>query len=65
MTTRENSKSDLVDIACEITAETEKAFKIDHGGEEECWVPKSQCEWDATVKTMTMPEWLALDKGIL
>ncbi len=56
---------ELVDIACIIVAETERAWKIDHGGDEECWVPKSQCEWDSETKTMTMPQWLAIDKGII
>lgn len=62
---RENSHSDIMDIACKIVGETEKAYRIDHGGDAPCWVPKSQVEWDATDNTMAMPEWLAKEKGIL
>jgi hypothetical protein len=62
---RENSKSDIIDIACIIIGETEKAYRIDHGGESPCWVPKSQVEWDDNDNTMAMPEWLAFDKGII
>ena len=59
------SPSDLIDIACIITGETERAYRIDHGGKEECWVPKSLCEWDENSKTMTMPEWIAMEKGLI
>jgi len=58
-------KSELVDIICTIVHETEKAYLIDHGGEEHCWVPKSQVEFDSTDNIMTMPRRLALEKGIL
>ena len=57
--------SDIVDIACIITGETARAYRIDHGGEEECWVPKSLCEYDETDKTMAMPEWIAQEKGLI
>jgi hypothetical protein len=55
----------LIDIACTITGETGKAFRIDHGGEDDVWVPKSLCEWSTEDGTMTMPEWLAMDKGLI
>ena len=57
-------RSDLIDVACTIVGETDKAYRIDHGGEGPCWVPKSQVEWDPHDKTMAMPEWLAKDKGM-
>lgn len=44
--------------------ETEKAYRFYDGGKEE-WLPKSQCEWDPDSKTMTMPEWLAKEKGFI
>ena len=57
-------KSDLVDIAGEIRCETDKAFQF-FDGATTVWLPKSQCEWDQDDKTMAMPEWLALDKGLI
>jgi hypothetical protein len=56
--------SDLHDIAGEIRGETEKAWRF-YDGKVTCWLPKSQCEWDETSKTMTVPEWLAVDKELL
>lgn len=58
-------KSDLVDIACIIKIERDKAYLIDHGGKESVWVPKSLCSYDDTDKAMTMPEWLAKEKGLI
>jgi hypothetical protein len=57
-------RSDLVDIAGEIRAETDKAFCF-HDGIRTVWLPKSQCEWDADDGTMAMPEWLAKDKELI
>ena len=59
-------KSDLVDIAGELVTpfETEKAYRF-FDGSRMVWLPKSQCEWDANDKTMTMPEWLAEDKELI
>lgn len=57
-------RSNLVDIAGEIQGETEKAFRF-YDGKEIVWIPKSQCEWDEESKIMTMPEWLALEKGLI
>lgn len=59
-------KSDLVDIAGELVKpfETELAYHF-FDGSQTVWLPKSQCEWDADDKTMAMPEWLALDKGLI
>lgn len=31
----------------------------------EVWLPRSQIEVDTDDKTITMPEWLALDKGLI
>lgn len=61
----DNSKSDLIDIACIIVTETEKAYLIDHGAKAKVWVPKSQCEYDENDKTLALPKWLAKDKGII
>ena len=56
--------SELVDIAGEIRHETEKAYLF-YDGIKEIWIPKSQCQWDPDAKEMTMPEWIAKDKGLI
>lgn len=59
------ARSDLIDIACEIKRETEKAYAISDDGENIIWVPKSQVEFDEDQGTMAMPEWLAEEKGLI
>jgi hypothetical protein len=58
-------RSDIVDIDCIITRQTERAYCVDAGTGHDVWLPKSLCEWDAEDKTMAMPEWLAMDKGLI
>lgn len=65
-----------VDIYCKLVRETSAAYLI-NDGTEEVWVPKSQCEWEPEGNspqftalernhgTMSMPEWLAKDKGLI
>lgn len=57
------TKSDLVDIAAEIKAETAKAYRLFDGAKTE-WVPKSQVEANGD-GTFAMPTWLAKDKGFI
>jgi hypothetical protein len=52
----------LFDVAAKVVRETDKAWLIDHGGGE-AWVPKSQVEKNPD-GTFTMPEWMAVEKGI-
>lgn len=58
--------SDLIEVCGEIRAQTEKAIKL-FDGTREAWLPISQIEVeknaDGTV-TVTLPEWLATDKGL-
>lgn len=56
--------SDLVDIGGEVRYETERGILF-FDGSQTLWLPKSQCEWDETSGTMTMPEWMATDKGLI
>lgn len=59
-----NSK--LTDIACIIKHETKRAWLIDVGLTAPVWVLKSQAEIDDTHGTViTMPEWLAMEKGLI
>ena len=59
-------KSDLVDIAVELRHETAKAYLV-HTGEGEMWLPKSQVEYykERTTEIVTMPYWLAREKGLI
>jgi hypothetical protein len=58
-------RSDIVDIACVIIHETERAWLIDAGTDAHVWIPKSIGEYDPTDNTMTMPEWMAHEKGLI
>jgi hypothetical protein len=55
---------DLIEIAGELRHETEKAYLF-FDGDKEVWLAKALCEWSADDKTMQMPEWLALEKGLI
>lgn len=60
--------NDPVEIACRVVYMTEKAVRIDDG-KEIVWVPKSQIEeaddLDEDTKSITIPEWLAQEKGLI
>jgi hypothetical protein len=64
-------KSDLVDIACCMHALTDKAILVSDDGEKEhaVWLPRSQIEVEndghENFVTVTMPTWLAQDKGLI
>ena len=57
-------RSDIIDIAGEIRAETDKAIQF-FDGDRTVWLPRSQIEIDAIDGTVAMPEWLAEDKGLI
>ncbi len=44
--------------------ETELAYKF-VSGDDTTWLPKSECTWDPDNRTMTVPEWLAIEKGLV
>ena len=56
--------NELTDISGEIRGETERAYRFYDGAKTE-WIPKSMCEWDEETSTMTMPTWLAEEKGFI
>lgn len=66
-------KHDIIEINGFVVSETDAAYwfspgKADKNGKIlRYWIPKSQCEWDGStgLGTMQMPEWLALEKGII
>lgn len=57
-------KRELCDIAGELRGETAQAWRF-FDGATTVWLPKSQVEWDADARVMTMPEWLAEEKGLV
>ena len=63
--------SDLVDIDVEVITQTASAYLVwdgreDNNGEKiKSWLPKSQVEYDAETESMAMPEWLAVEKGMV
>jgi len=56
-------KSNLIEIEARLVHETEKAWLLDTGEKKPVWVPKSGAEFDGT--TLTIPEPLALEKGLI
>lgn len=62
-------KSELVDILCHVHVETDKAVLVSDDGDKEnaVWLPRSQIEFEkrGSHVNITMPEWLALDKGLI
>jgi hypothetical protein len=64
---RANVKSKLIDISVIVLRETNKAYFVSDTGEETdgVWVPKSQVEYDRNDKTITLPEWLAIEKKLV
>lgn len=59
-------KTELVDLAVILKLETEKAYLVDGSGEN-VWLPKSQVEYydDGKGGIVTMPYWLAYEKGLI
>jgi len=69
-------KSDLVDVVVQMHAETPRAVLVSDDGDKDkaVWVPLSQCEVSyhhsmkergKGIATLTMPEWLAKDRGLV
>lgn len=52
----------MITLECELISETELAYLVDFD-DERYWVPKSQCVFKNG--ELTMPEWLAIDKGMV
>ena len=59
----------MIDICVEIKGTTDKAFFVSDGGNS-VWLPKSQIECSEDIEvgktiTITAPEWLVYDKGLI
>lgn len=61
-------RDEVVELDVLIKQETDKAYLIDHGGENAVWMPKSQVrglvKGDRSVK-LTVTEWIANEKGLI
>lgn len=67
-----SGRSDLVDLEVFVRRETDKAWGIDDPDKASniIWLPKSQCEIEqepapSKKGTLTCPEWLAMEKGLI
>lgn len=58
-------KSDLIDVEARYVHDTEGAWLLDFGGEKPVWIPKCQCEYDRADGIATMPERVAIEKGLV
>lgn len=59
-----------VEIEVRVVQETDMAYLFDYGGKEQVWIPKSQitdsCEdSDGKLTSIFIPEWLAVEKGMV
>jgi hypothetical protein len=64
------SNDKTVELEVQIKRVTDKAYLIDHGGEEEVWMPKSQVKdlervGRGPLHKMTVTEWIANEKGLI
>lgn len=57
-------ESKLTDIEIHVRHETDKAYLV-YDGKKTVWLPKSQVQLSDDKKTITMPEWLAIDKELV
>lgn len=53
----------LVDLEVEVRGETDKALRV-FDGTKSVWLPKAHVQ-DTGDGTITLPEWLALDKELI
>ena len=63
------SNNELIEITCEIIAETKLAVCIDDG-DKKVWIPKSQIGnteklHSEDVVEISIPEWLAIEKELI
>jgi hypothetical protein len=58
-----SDRSDIIDISGEKRGETEKAIRW-FDGKQTVWLPKSQIEVNDD-GTVSLPEWLAREKGLI
>ena len=60
-----SKKNDLVDVDAILVHETENALLVDIGEPENVWLPKSSCIYYQEQEIVTVPERLAIEKGMV
>lgn len=62
---RSKDEGKLVDLEVFLHHQTKHAYLVSTSGleHEAVWIPKSQCELDKDV--LTLPEWLATQRGLV
>jgi hypothetical protein len=63
-------RSDLIDLSVQLHHETDKAILVSDDGDKDkaVWLPFSQIEIERCkggIATVTLPEWLATEKGLV
>lgn len=63
-------KSDLIDVTVQLHFMTDRAIRVSDDGDSEkaVWIPLSQCEVlkrPNGIAIVTLPEWMALEKGLI
>ena len=60
---------DIIEILVLLKHQTDAAILISEDGKKEIWLPKSKCEVSTPDKhgmvTVELPEWLALERGLI
>jgi hypothetical protein len=63
------TRSDIIDVTVHLHHETEKAVLVSDTGDKDdaVWLPLSQIEIerDGATHSVSLPEWLAIDKGLV
>lgn len=54
--------TDMITIECELLDETELAWLVGYE-DKTVWVPQSQCRFDDN--KLQLPEWMAIEKGLV
>jgi hypothetical protein len=63
-------KSDLIDLTLQIHVMSDRAIRVSDDGDDKkaVWLPLSQCEvlpGPGSIAVVTLPEWLATEKGLV
>lgn len=58
-------RSNLIDLDARLVHQTDKALLMDLGDKEPVWLPKSAVEFNQATGTLTLPEPLAHEKGLI
>lgn len=56
--------NEMIEISGEIV-EDRRASYLFYDGTKSVFLPKSLVEWDSDEKVMRVPEWMAMEKGLI